>query len=334
MNIVLDRVLVLGLAAGLGLGLLGCNVRPAVPQGVEGRPITALSLDADDPTEVAAVSAAECARVEYAYRLDVLEGYYESIGDLVNLRWARREAENLEKAQTFRWSGVTVVPPAGETVAGADEKVLVENVIAARAQWLNAIEQLEAVLAAKSATVKLAAVRNVQERFFPENTYTYLLSAEIPPADLRPAEVIPEAEALYDKALALHRQGKGALHTFLTTDYDKQRRALMLFQELVNRYPRSTKIAFAAYYIGDIYKEYFDEYVRAVAWYERAWQWEPALPLPARFQAATVYDIHLKDPDRAVHLYREAIDKDPWRLGNESTARRRITELTAPPQQR
>ena len=46
-------------------------------------------------------------------------------------------------------------------------------------------------------------------------TYNYFLEAEIPPADLRPVEVIPQADQMYAKAIRLYEEGKGLLRTFV-----------------------------------------------------------------------------------------------------------------------
>ena len=100
------------------------------------------------------------------------------------------------------------------------------------------------------------------------------------------------------------------------------------FTKLIHDYPQSTKIALSAYYIADINKEYFRENTLAVYWYERAWTWDPHITEPARFQAATVYDIHLHDYAKAVECYRLSIKYDPWRLRDPEYAAKRIEELT------
>ena len=137
--------------------------------------------------------------------------------------------------------------------------------------------------------------------------------------------VSPAADALFAKAMKLHQRGKILPGL---TNYDKQRQALGLFRQLVREHPTSDKIAQAAYYVGEIYKEYFDEDVRAVHWYERAWQWQPDLLLPARFQAATVYDLRLAQYGTAVRLYQEVIKHEQFNGSNVRFARRRIEELT------
>jgi hypothetical protein len=100
--------------------------------------------------------------------------------------------------------------------------------------------------------------------------------------------------------------------------------------DLVHTYPTSTRIALSAYYIGEIYKEYFDENYRGVLWYERAWQWDPGITQPARFQAAVVYDYRLHHRGKAVELYRLVLQDETFNVTNTLFAERRIEELTQP----
>jgi tetratricopeptide (TPR) repeat protein len=318
------------LLAVLAAGLLGgCDRPPKTPEAPSGDKLEVLSVDPADPAEISRVKQAEAARAHYRYSLRTLEAFYYQMGDYVNLRWTRREMENLQQAQEFEFAGIEVAPPRElPEVIEADERELVERVVAARRAWLAALQRLEAYYGEQKADgYKYKVIRVVQQRFDPVHAYMYIENAELPPADLEPERPIPEADELYRQARSLWSGGKGTLRTFVTTDYSKQRRALELFRELIDRYPESDKIALAAYYIGEIYKEYFNENYLAVAWYQRAWQWDPYITQPARFQAATVYDRRLRMRDRAIDLYRASIEEDPERFMNDSYAKRRIQIL-------
>jgi len=312
------------------VGLSGCDTPPAAPKVKEPGSANVLTVMPDDSQEVNAVTAMETARVNYKYRLEVLEGRFLKVGDADKLNWARQELKGLQQAQTFQWDGLPeILPPeAGENIDQADERILVEWVATARGAYLTSLGELAALYERQNRTVRANIIRSIEKRFDSVRTYLYFLDAEIPGPDLRPVEVIPEAEELFDRAYKLCREGKGLLHTFVTTDYKKEREALMLFRELIAKYPRSTRIALAAYYIADIYKEYFNEDVRAVKWYERAWQWDPNLTEPARFQAATVYDYRLKNVEKAVECYEAAIQHEQFNQSNVRWAQRRIQELT------
>jgi len=304
----------------------GCDVPLAPPKTAEGHVVKVLAVKEGDQAELAAVTAAEKARVNYEYRLNVLQSYYERIGNLDKYRWTRRELKYYQKEMTFRWQGLAeITPPAGESLADVDERLLVEQVVAARNAYHGALAELVALYQRKGENFKAALVRSVQQRHDPVRTYMYFLNAEIPGPDLRPTEVVPVADTLFEAALKLHRQGKIVP---LLADYRKEREALEIFRDLIAKYPNSTKIARAAYYIAEIYKEYFNEDIRAVNWYRRAWQWDPTVMLPARFQAATVYDLRLGNNDEAVKCYKLAIQYEQFNRSNVRFACQRIKELT------
>jgi len=317
-----------GFAMLTSLLIGGCDRPPKPPKTLEGDVPEVLVVPRQDNVERTAVTRMERARANYEYRLEVLREYFSSTGQMDKYAWAGRELENLHDAKTFIWENIPeIVPPTGESVEDADERALVEYAVAARRQYLAAAEELAEFYEQRDAnSYKAQRIRNMQARFDPIRTYQYYLEAEIPGPELRCMDVIPEANQMYDQAVRLFRSGRGFM--WVATDYDKLRQAVGLFRELVWKYPRSTKIAMSAYYLGEIYKEYFAEYVRAAHWYERAFQWDMHITEPARFQAATVHDIWLHNPARAIELYDQSLRFDPWRLGNSETAERRIRELT------
>jgi len=323
----MKRIFALGMLAG-GVAMfagLGCNSKPAPPRTANWERVKLVSIAEGNATELAAVKAVETARVNYRYRLEVLKNYLLKVGKLDKFNCAEREIKNLDEVQTFRWDGIEVIPPAGESIAHADERLLVESVVAARRKYVSAVAELQALYARRGDAFKAKLVKNMQDRFDPIRTYMYFMEAEVPPADLKPTKVVPEADRMYEDALSLHRWGKILP---LVTDYNKQRRALMLLTGLIDKHPNSTKIALAAYYIADIYKEYFNEDLRAVYWYQRAWQWDPNITKPARFQAAVTWDMRLKNRAKAVELYRQVIQHEQFNRSNVGFAERRIAELT------
>jgi hypothetical protein len=306
----------------------GCDVPPAPPKTAAGGTLDVLMVNPQDPMEVELATQLEAARVNYRYRLEVLEAYYTDVGYADNMLAARRERANLNQAQAFDWHGLPeVLPPQGESFRDTDERLLVEYVVSARQEFIQAAQQLRQFYAGRGDVYRAKVMANLMDRFDPVRMYVYYPDAEIPGPDLRPTAVIPEADELFAKAHKLFRDGKGFLRTFITTNYDKERQALGLFRKLVREHPTSTKIALSAYYIADIYKEYFNEDVLAVRWYERAWQWDSNITEPARFQAATVHDIRLHNPRKAIDLYRAAIEYEQFNRSNTRFAERRIRAL-------
>ena len=110
-------------------------------------------------------------------------------------------------------------------------------------------------------------------------------------------------------------------------------RSAEAFRTLIERFPSSDKIDDAAFFSGDIHKEYLSgQESLAVKWYERAWAWNPDTPHPARFNAAVVYDYRLHDRDRALELYQQVITQDADAdQSNVRFATRRISQLTEAP---
>ncbi len=308
---------------------VGCDMKPVVPKTTQGKAPKVLAVNPDDAEEVAAVTSVEAARINYEFRLKVLQTYYEKTGNMDKRNWAVKETENLRMAQTFTWANLPqILPPEGESLAGTDEGLLVEYAVAARKRYTNAVAELAEFYQRRDpVSYKTRRVENLKARFDQVHTYMYFRDAEMPGPDIEPVEVIPEADQMYKRALKLHEDGKGILRIFVTTSYNKQRQALALLRELVGKYPRSTKVALAAFYIGEIYKEYFNENVRSVQWYQRAWQWDPNITKPARFQAATTWDLRLQQKDKAIECYRLVLEHERFNKSNIRFARQRIRRL-------
>ncbi|RPI58048.1 MAG: hypothetical protein EHM48_10625 [Planctomycetaceae bacterium] len=323
-------VLMTGMLAACAFvaGCFDLDERPTVKPGTLWEPTKALHVSQNDPTIYQGALRAENARINYMYRLEVLKGYYDKIGDADKYHWASLELANVNKAQWFKWEGIGNATPApGENVDNASEAYLAELVVISRNEWIAAMKDMAGLYEQRGMTEPAKTCRTALARLRPEHLYTYMVSAEVPGPDLRPTRVVPEAEALYGKAYKLFREGKGLLPPL--TDYKKEREAQEMFKQLIREYPDSSRIALAAYYIADIYKEYFNKDVMAVKWYERAWQWsENKLTEPAYFQAATIYDLRLHNKEKAVECYRNALKYDPPRLGNFDYARNRIKDLT------
>ena len=288
--------------------------------------IDTLAVNSSDPAEVDAVTAAEAARVAYRYRLTVLHEYCNSIGDADRYEWSSREIKNLDEAQWFTWTGIPeVLPPEGESLSTADPRLLVEFVLSTRAAYKKEMRTLEKFFTDRLAVEKAKFVSRVRSRLDPVRTYVYFFSAEAPPENMKPVNVIPAAETLYTKALAIYKR---ASLVPLVPNYKKQREALRLFLTITEQHPTSTRSPLAAFYIGHIYREYFNENVRAVMWYQRAWKWDPRIQIGARFQAAVVWDYRLQNLERAMELYQDVLKYEFNDLTNRDFARRRISELT------
>ncbi len=174
----------------------GCDMPVLRPVDAEGNVPKTLVIAPDRPDELAAVAAMETARMNYEYRLIVLQDHYTAAGNMDKLLWAKREAKNLADSQAFTWVGLDPVAPPAEQSPHPGQHALVEQVIAARQQYKAALTDLTNFYDTADMDFQAACTRNIQDRLDPVYTYMYFLSAEIPPADLKAVEVIPDAETL------------------------------------------------------------------------------------------------------------------------------------------
>lgn len=204
---------------------------------------------------------------------------------------------------------------------------LVEAVLAHRSAYEQNLGALQNYYSTKGyaakaewAAFELNGLRRVQ-------AFRYLMDSEIPSASLRPVERIPAADALYEQAIGqMSTGGHGVPALYREGNMIE---AAKLFREVIERHPTSDKIADAAFFLGEIHKEYLKGQEQiAVNWYERAWTWDPATLHPARFQAAVVYDYRLHDRDRALELYQSVVEHETDIKSNVRWASRRIHELT------
>jgi tetratricopeptide (TPR) repeat protein len=222
-------------------------------------------------------------------------------------------------------------PPGVEVpdinVVDSSEADLVEAVLTYRAQYARNLEALGEYYRShgyyrklKWAETEMADVRRIKP-------FKYILEAEVPSASLQPSTKIADADALYDKGLAKMKEGGHGTPVFYREK--TMREAVTLFTDLINRYPNSDKIDDAAFQLGEIYKEYFqDQEEIALKWYQRALDWDPKTPYPVRFQSAVVTDYRLHDRARALELYHDVLKHETGNRSNTAFSVRRIGQLT------
>ena len=108
----------------------------------------------------------------------------------------------------------------------------------------------------------------------------------------------------------------------------KLRIAVEKFTTLIREYPTSDKISEAAFRLGEIYEGwYYEDFAKAAAAYERAYQWNARTILPAKFRAAKLYDEKLMQRDKAVMLYKQVVVERLYKRDAEHAAKR-VIELT------
>lgn len=216
--------------------------------------------------------------------------------------------------------GEPTAPPAG---VPSGELELVEKVIAARRVYAESLKALQDHYRATRDERRLRLAEEELRAFYRNPQPVYRIELDVPGPQRRPLENVSAANDLFRWALSYKDKGFG-------TEYiDNMHRAELLLQELLTKYPTSTKIAEAAYLLGEIYESRaFRQYERAAAYFERCFQWNPATPSDARLRAARIYDRELRDRAKAIELYRLALDAETSPARRQD-ATRRLSELGA-----
>ncbi|MBN1359466.1 MAG: hypothetical protein JW993_02690 [Sedimentisphaerales bacterium] len=154
--------------------------------------------------------------------------------------------------------------------------------------------------------------------------YRYIIDAEVLPPTLTASERLPAADTLYLNAVETQREAEPI---GILKDEELLRVALDKYNQMIRKYPTSDKIDDAAYRMAGIY-EYFKDYEIALLCYQRAYQWDPDTPYPARFMAAQILDKRLHRRAEALELYQEAVLREAKYPDWKAYGERRIKELS------
>ncbi len=215
---------------------------------------------------------------------------------------------------------------SGEVVGSTDEIDLVEQVATYRRSYRRSLELLVQHYTVVGDNRKLGWAKEELRSLDRMPQYRYIIDAEVMPANLSATARIPKADELYLDAVETHRQ---AQPIGILKDEEQLRVALEKYNQLIRQYPTSDKIDDAAYRAADIY-EYFNDFEIALLYYQRAYQWDPDTPYPARFHAASILDKKLHRRGEALEIYQDAVLRegdryDEWKMYGE----RRIKELSS-----
>jgi TolA-binding protein len=199
---------------------------------------------------------------------------------------------------------------------------MVEQLLVARKNYQTTLEKLRThyINVGDLERAKWAEEELIQYHRIPKQAFR--LDLDVPPSTLKGTVNIPAANKLYTKALSYKGKGWG-------TDYiDNQRRAEILFQQLLTQFPQSNRISDTAYQLGDVYEGHpYKHYKRAALYFERCYQWNPSTHLDARLRAARIYDRFLFNREKAMKIYNEVLqfEIDPKRI---EEAKRRLQDLS------
>ena len=247
-----------------------------------------------------------------------------------DVRWPVRGAEASRGPVTSATNpaGVPASALVGElAVVDAREVDFVEQVLTHRANYHRALRQLHDYYWDGGYITKQSWAKYELDGLEKVKAFRYVLDAEVPRDALTPTSNIAEADALYDQARQL--MAPPDPDTTLPYGEEVMVRAAGMLRRLIVDYPDSDKIDDAAFYLGELHANHLrGQEAIAVRWYQRAWEWNAATPHPARYRAARVYDYRLHDRERALELYRGAIEHESAYKANIRIATRRINELT------
>lgn len=316
------------------LAFAGCDM-PKPPPAANAQGDWVRQLKPADLGEIEVAQAMLNAKEVYKYRLTLLGEYYARTGNYAKTEWVRSEIRNVDRAMTYKYIGLKPAPAEKgpslqEKEPGRLEVTLAEMVIDARDAYLVKVDDLRAYYLSIKQPFKAELAHSIAYRMDPVRQYDFFLDVEVPPENLKGTDSIPEADALYADA---HRQYSYASAIAPLYNYPKLKIALEKFQQVIQQYPTSTKIALSSFYVGQIYEDLHQDF-RAMQWYERSWQFDPYMAKPARFQAAVLADRRLHNRGKALELYRASLESETFSTTNASYAQKRIYELTTEPEER
>lgn len=220
------------------------------------------------------------------------------------------------------YSAAQSPPPVAKSKGPTSDIEFVEKLNATRKQYQLSLEQLRKHYLDVGDIERSKWAEDELKNYHRLVKYAYRLDIDVPVPTLQAKNNIPEANELFREAMKYKDKGFG-------TDYvDNQRRAEILLQRLLDKYPESDKIGETAYQLGDIYEKYrpTTQYQRSALYFERSYQWNKVGNSDARLRAARIYDKQLVDREKAKAIYKEILthDTDSNRI---QEARKRLEEL-------
>jgi len=211
-------------------------------------------------------------------------------------------------------------------VGQANETDIVEQMVASRDAYRQGLEVLVQYYTQVGHHVKHEWAKKELASLESAPRYDFIIEAGIAGENLRASDSISPANYLFLDGQNLEKQG--GIYGIFKND-NTLRLALGKYKTLISKYPTSDKIDDAAYRAGYI-TEYFKDYKIALIYYQRAYQWDPQTPYPARFREANILDTQLRRRSEALTAYQRALAsvKEGEHHNWVSFAKRRVAALT------
>ncbi len=199
---------------------------------------------------------------------------------------------------------------------------LVQKLIGIRRDYQKTLEQLRVHYYNAQDLERMRWAEEELRHFHRIPKHAFILDLDVPPQNLNGNQNIPEANKLFMWAMQYKDKGWGNDYT------DNQRRAELIFQEILTKYPQSNKIDEVAFMLGDIYEsKAYKQYYRAAEYYMRCVQWNIKTQSEARIRAARIYDKQLNNRAKAIQMYREVTSHET-NAQRTQEAQKRLAELS------
>ncbi|MFC1737897.1 tol-pal system YbgF family protein [Planctomycetota bacterium] len=231
-------------------------------------------------------------------------------------------------------SGMSQLVPSGirRPSAGARDAVpadvseadVAERVAFERQAYESGLRQLIMYYKGIGNNMKLQWAQDELERFKEIPKYNYIIEANVAGPDLKATASITEADYMYYDGRQREKKARGLI---VYVDENMLRLALAKYNQLIGKHPSSDKIDDAAFYAGGICS-FFKDYSIALLYYQRAYQWNPETPYPARLEAAKVLDRRMHRRAESLELYQDFVERGKGTTGQLTFAKERIRELT------
>ncbi len=187
--------------------------------------------------------------------------------------------------------------------AGMNEADLAEEMAINREAYKKSLELLIVYFNKTGNNTKLQRARRELHGFQLMTKYNYITEPVLLPGERKATTPVAAADDLYYAARDFDKDS--GLIAGLKNE-NKLRLALQKYNQLIRDHPTSDKLDDAAYMAGVILEE-FKDYVVALDYYQRAYEWDPETIHPARFHAARILDQQLHRYAEALELYQEAV---------------------------
>ena len=210
-------------------------------------------------------------------------------------------------------------------IATDKETDIMEQVAKSRQAYREGLQALVNYYTGQGDNMKLAWAKRELSALDAMPQYAYIVDAGLAGPNLKPTASIPEADYIYNDAVAAESKARGVL-----VDENMLRKTLDKYNQVIRRYPTSDKIDDAAFKAAGIY-EYFKDYAVAVLYYQRVYQWDANTNYPALFKAAYILDRQMHRYSEALEFYQQALKNPNLGFSYKQFAEMRIAELTARP---